>query len=104
MTKTVEKCPVCQKASVQQYLPFCSKRCHKIDLGRWLTESYIISDPQEKDQYLGFLTNSHPLLSSKAKNKGIKALAGAHTIDLSRCPNITDKGMEALAGIHITNL
>jgi endogenous inhibitor of DNA gyrase (YacG/DUF329 family) len=35
-------CPICGKAVVQDYRPFCSRRCADIDLGRWLTESYRI--------------------------------------------------------------
>ncbi len=37
------KCPVCKAATVEQYRPFCSKRCCDIDLGRWLTGSYAIA-------------------------------------------------------------
>jgi len=25
--------------------PFCSTRCQQIDLGRWLNEEYVVSDP-----------------------------------------------------------
>lgn len=25
--------------------PFCSARCQQIDLGKWLTGEYVISDP-----------------------------------------------------------
>lgn len=35
-------CPICQKDSVAPYRPFCSKRCADIDLGRWLSGSYVI--------------------------------------------------------------
>lgn len=37
-----ERCPGCQKPSVERYRPFCSKRCAEIDLGRWLKGSYRI--------------------------------------------------------------
>ena len=36
----VEKCPICKKAGVEKFRPFCSARCADVDLGRWLTESY----------------------------------------------------------------
>lgn len=35
-------CPVCGKAGLEAYRPFCSRRCADVDLGRWLTESYRI--------------------------------------------------------------
>ncbi|WP_207101828.1 DNA gyrase inhibitor YacG [Paracoccus shandongensis] len=35
-------CPICTKASVPQYRPFCSRRCADIDLGRWLRGTYVI--------------------------------------------------------------
>lgn len=35
-------CPICAKAAVQEYRPFCSKRCADIDLGRWMSGSYAI--------------------------------------------------------------
>lgn len=36
------KCPVCRKPPVDAYRPFCSKRCADVDLGRWVTGSYVI--------------------------------------------------------------
>jgi hypothetical protein len=41
-------CPICAKPTVQDYRPFCSRRCADVDLGRWLTESYRI--PAEGDE------------------------------------------------------
>lgn len=35
-------CPICGKPADLKYRPFCSKRCADIDLGRWLTGSYVI--------------------------------------------------------------
>lgn len=52
-------CPICSKASVPAYRPFCSRRCADIDLGRWLRGSYVIpgqplddlaSDENEKNR------------------------------------------------------
>jgi endogenous inhibitor of DNA gyrase (YacG/DUF329 family) len=36
------KCPVCGRPRSHRYRPFCSSRCAKIDLGRWLKESYRV--------------------------------------------------------------
>lgn len=46
MTKTA-RCPTCRRASTKdgnKLYPFCSERCHLIDLGRWLNEDYRIPD------------------------------------------------------------
>jgi endogenous inhibitor of DNA gyrase (YacG/DUF329 family) len=42
-------CPICGKAVVQDYRPFCSRRCADVDLGRWLTESYRIPADEVED-------------------------------------------------------
>ena len=50
-------CPTCNKQIIwhQQatYRPFCSQRCHSIDLGEWASESYRVAseaiDPLEVD-------------------------------------------------------
>jgi endogenous inhibitor of DNA gyrase (YacG/DUF329 family) len=36
------KCPICGRPSVEEYKPFCSRRCADVDLNRWLTNSYVI--------------------------------------------------------------
>ena len=44
------RCPICG-ASVgadNQTFPFCTARCRKIDLGKWLKEDYTISRPIEQ--------------------------------------------------------
>jgi endogenous inhibitor of DNA gyrase (YacG/DUF329 family) len=35
-------CPICKKPSSATTRPFCSARCADIDLGRWLTEQYVV--------------------------------------------------------------
>ena len=35
-------CPICTNETDPRYRPFCSRRCADIDLGRWLTGSYVI--------------------------------------------------------------
>lgn len=46
-------CPICAKESDRKYRPFCSKRCADIDLGRWLTGSYVLpggSDTEDEPE------------------------------------------------------
>ena len=44
------QCPICQRGVVYQALgevpfrPFCCERCRQVDLGRWLSEEYRISE------------------------------------------------------------
>jgi endogenous inhibitor of DNA gyrase (YacG/DUF329 family) len=44
-------CPTCRRkveknpAQPSKLYPFCSERCHLIDLGRWLAEDYRIPGP-----------------------------------------------------------
>jgi len=40
-------CPVCSKMSVKAHHPFCSDRCAKVDLGRWLGGRYVIATKLE---------------------------------------------------------
>lgn len=40
-------CPICGKPTLQDYRPFCSKRCADIDLGKWLGGSYSIPVVEE---------------------------------------------------------
>lgn len=35
-------CPVCGKPAEAAHRPFCSDRCRKVDLNRWLSEAYRI--------------------------------------------------------------
>jgi endogenous inhibitor of DNA gyrase (YacG/DUF329 family) len=41
-TKSPARCPICGKPTVPEHKPFCSSRCARIDLGRWLGEVYRI--------------------------------------------------------------
>jgi hypothetical protein len=38
----IRSCPICRKPAVERYMPFCSKRCSDVDLGRWLDGRYAI--------------------------------------------------------------
>lgn len=49
MESLKKKCPICKKAAKKEnnpFLPFCSERCKKIDLGKWALGEYRI--PGEK--------------------------------------------------------
>jgi uncharacterized protein len=44
------RCPICEKqfdSAASPAMPFCSRRCQQIDLGRWLREVY--SAPVERN-------------------------------------------------------
>jgi len=63
MDKELEvKCPHCKKEFnyySSDFKPFCCERCRQIDLGHWLSESYVVpgrqtivvdeNDEQERD-------------------------------------------------------
>ena len=45
-TKTT-RCPTCKgdaDKTGNKVFPFCSERCHLVDLGRWLNEEYRVPD------------------------------------------------------------
>jgi endogenous inhibitor of DNA gyrase (YacG/DUF329 family) len=45
------QCPVCGKVlENRKFRPFCSERCSQIDLGRWLTESYVVPAAPVEDE------------------------------------------------------
>ena len=47
-----ELCPICGRRGDPALLPFCSKRCANVDLGRWFSESYRVPsrrDPEAED-------------------------------------------------------
>jgi endogenous inhibitor of DNA gyrase (YacG/DUF329 family) len=48
---TKAKCPICGKAVVEEFRPFCSKRCANVDLGRWLGGGYRIETEEQADPY-----------------------------------------------------
>jgi endogenous inhibitor of DNA gyrase (YacG/DUF329 family) len=35
-------CAICGKPVVAEFRPFCSERCRRIDLARWLGEAYRV--------------------------------------------------------------
>ena len=42
-------CPICGRPMEQAFRPFCSPRCKDVDLGRWLTGSYVVHTNEEPD-------------------------------------------------------
>ena len=45
-------CPICGKAVVAEFRPFCSRRCADIDLNRWLSGVYTVpvTEDEEEDE------------------------------------------------------
>lgn len=46
------KCPTCRQRGdwlSGPYGPFCSRRCKLVDLGKWLKEEHLISEPLRPD-------------------------------------------------------
>lgn len=35
-------CPICGKPAAPGLAPFCSERCADLDLGRWLSDRYVL--------------------------------------------------------------
>jgi tRNA threonylcarbamoyladenosine biosynthesis protein TsaE len=51
-TSIMRPCPICKAPTPadSEFAPFCSRRCKRADLGRWLTGKYTISRPiSERD-------------------------------------------------------
>ncbi len=50
-TAAAKRCPICGKAAMQGFLPFCSKRCANVDLHRWFSGAYAVpaADEEEED-------------------------------------------------------
>jgi len=49
---TTIRCAVCERQfdpATSPAMPFCSKRCQQIDLGRWLGERYSVPVERSED-------------------------------------------------------
>ncbi len=46
-------CPICGKPAQPRYRPFCSARCARIDLGRWLKGNYRFESEEAPDESEG---------------------------------------------------
>ena len=40
--KAKRGCPICGRPPVAGFRPFCSERCRRVDLDRWLSEAYRV--------------------------------------------------------------
>jgi endogenous inhibitor of DNA gyrase (YacG/DUF329 family) len=43
-------CPICKRPSVDEFRPFCSRRCADIDLAKWVTGAYAIPSEEPEDE------------------------------------------------------
>ena len=51
MQATTQKpCPTCGKPAIEQFKPFCSRRCADVDLHRWLSGVYSIPVVEDEDE------------------------------------------------------
>jgi uncharacterized protein len=48
-SQSLKACPICGKPRVEEFRPFCSRRCADIDLHRWLGGSYGIPAAEQDD-------------------------------------------------------
>jgi uncharacterized protein len=44
------RCSICGKPAVEQFRPFCSRRCRDVDLNRWLSGVYAVPVREEEDE------------------------------------------------------
>lgn len=44
------RCPLCGQPRIHDYRPFCSKRCADVDLGRWLSGSYVVAGSKDSEE------------------------------------------------------
>ncbi|WP_423794453.1 DNA gyrase inhibitor YacG [Methylobacterium durans] len=49
LPKKPAPCPICGRPSEAAFTPFCSARCADIDLGRWLSDRYVIPGEDEEE-------------------------------------------------------
>lgn len=53
MVSPVIRCPTCEEwfdPAQSKSMPFCSERCQRIDLGRWLGERYSVPVTPKDDE------------------------------------------------------
>lgn len=46
--KRPRHCPICGKGPLPEGQRFCSERCQRIDLGRWLSGAYALPAEEEE--------------------------------------------------------
>jgi hypothetical protein len=76
------RCPTCRKIVLKNEpdFPFCSERCRVIDLGRWVSEGYVISSPANDPESGGEAEYNEP----RERRSGIRKAPGT---DDERKPN-----------------
>lgn len=68
----IHKCPICKKVfSQEEYVPFCSKRCADVDLGRWFNGTYAV--PAEELDELETMELYEALENEQTKNDSTKS-------------------------------
>jgi uncharacterized protein len=48
--KAKRHCPICRRPPVAAFRPFCSDRCRRVDLDRWLGEAYRLPAEEESER------------------------------------------------------
>lgn len=51
-TFTGSACAICGRPAIEEYRPFCSKRCADVDLSRWFSGVYAVPAEVEEDDEL----------------------------------------------------
>lgn len=46
----LKPCPICGKLAIEEFRPFCSKRCADIDLHRWLSGVYAVPVVEDEER------------------------------------------------------
>ena len=60
-------CPICGRPTdpanpvEAKYRPFCSRRCADVDLGRWLTGSYVVPGPEVDEEASSVQNDKEPI-------------------------------------------
>ncbi|PSH05282.1 MAG: hypothetical protein CXZ00_03800 [Acidobacteria bacterium] len=86
------RCPTCRKIVLAKDpdFPFCSDRCRVIDLGKWISEGYVISSPVNDPESGGEAEYNEPRqrrIGSLRKNPATPASADENENDSYRKPN-----------------
>ncbi|MGB7419337.1 MAG: DNA gyrase inhibitor YacG [Erythrobacter sp.] len=54
MIAAAKPCPICKRPRVDEFAPFCSKRCKDRDLARWFGDGYAVpGEPVNLDDLPG---------------------------------------------------
>ena len=53
-------CAICGKPQLEQFKPFCSRRCADVDLHRWMVGAYAIPAEENDDEVDSLPESSSP--------------------------------------------